>query len=159
METKKDAAAIRVFPPTWPLVTILLGVALDYAWPIELSVAVSKLLRYWVGGVIVVGALLALGGWSVLVIRLDGQTENPFKPTHRIVERGPFRITRNPMYLQMVLVCVGTAILLMNAWIMLMTPVCACLLWRLAIVPEEAYLEQKFGDQYLEYKNRVRRWI
>jgi protein-S-isoprenylcysteine O-methyltransferase Ste14 len=63
------------------------------------------------------------------------------------------------MYLQMVLVCIGIAVMLMNVWILLLTPVCAWVLQRFAIVPEEAYLEGKFGDTYRAYKGRVRRWI
>ena len=63
------------------------------------------------------------------------------------------------MYLQMVIGCVGFSILLWNVWILALTPLCAWLLYRLAIVPEEAYLERKFGETYLSYKRRVRRWI
>ena len=63
------------------------------------------------------------------------------------------------MYLQMVLVCVGLSIILWNVWILLLTPLCAWLLQRWVIAPEEAYLERKFGDGYLAYKRRVRRWI
>ena len=63
------------------------------------------------------------------------------------------------MYLQMVLVCVGVAVILMDVWILALTPVCAWLLQRFAILPEEAYLERKFGDAYLAYKSRVRRWL
>lgn len=159
MKTQKDAAAVRVFPPIVPFVVILLAIALDYFRPIELPVEISKIIRYWLGGLIVVGALLGLGGWSVLIMRLDGQSENPYKPTHEIIERGPFRVSRNPMYLQMVIICIGIAILLLNLWLLLLSPICAWLLWRLAIAPEEAYLEEKFGDEYVAYKNRVRRWI
>jgi protein-S-isoprenylcysteine O-methyltransferase Ste14 len=63
------------------------------------------------------------------------------------------------MYLQMLLVCVGVAILLANGWILLLTPVGGWVLQRLAIQPEEAYLERKFGETYLAYKRRVRRWL
>ena len=63
------------------------------------------------------------------------------------------------MYLQMVLVCLGFAVALVNLWILLLTPICAWMLQRLAIVPEEKYLEGKFGDAYTEYKRKVRRWI
>ena len=63
------------------------------------------------------------------------------------------------MYLQMVLACIGIAVALMNLWIQGLTPVCAWLLQRLAILPEELYLERKFGDAYLAYKGRVRRWL
>jgi protein-S-isoprenylcysteine O-methyltransferase Ste14 len=155
----KDAAAVRIFPPALPLMTILLGITLNYLLPIHLQLPQVTPTRYWVGGLIVVGSILGLGWRSVTRIRRSGQSENPYKPTTQIIKGGPFRITRNPMYLQMVLVCVGLAIILWNIWILLLTPLCALLLQRLVIVPEEAYLESKFGDNYLEYKRRVRRWI
>ena len=114
---------------------------------------------YWIGGAIVAGAVLGLGLWSVWLIRKSGQSENPWKPTTQVIQRGPFRITRNPMYLQMVLVCLGFAVALANLWILILTPLCAWLLQRLAILPEEKYLEDKFGEGYLAYKRSVRRWI
>ena len=155
----RDAAAVRIFPPGVPLATILLGVGLNRLWPIDPGFAVPRPERYWLGGLIVVGAVLGLGLWSVVLFRRGGQDENPWKPTPRIEERGPYRITRNPMYLQMILVCIGFSIALMNWWILVLTPVAAWLLQRFAILPEEAYLERKFGEAYLSYKRRVRRWL
>ena len=154
---QRDAAAVRIFPPAVPVLVIILGVGLNRVWPVDLGVAMPA--RYWVGGAIVVGAILGLGFWSVLLLRRSGQSENPWKPTTRIMERGPFRVTRNPMYLQMILVCVGAAVLLMNWWVLALTPVGGWLLQWLAIRPEEAYLERKFGAAYLAYKRRVRRWL
>lgn len=159
MPEHKDAAAVRVFPPGIPLAAILLGVALDWVWPIDLGFTIPRPERYWVGGAIVAGAVLGLGLWSVLLFRGGGQSENPWTPTPHIEERGPFRLSRNPMYLQMVVVCIGISILLMNWWVLALTPVAAWLLQRLAIRPEEAYLERKFGDAYRAYKRRVRRWL
>ena len=63
------------------------------------------------------------------------------------------------MYLQMVLTCVGFSVILSNLWILALTPGCAVILQRFAILPEEAYLERKFGEPYLHYKRRVRRWL
>jgi len=156
---QRDAAAVRIFPPGVPLLTILAGIGLSRLWPIDLGFTLPTPGRYWVGGLIVAGSILGLGLWPVLLFRGTGQDVNPWKPTPEIVERGPFRITRNPMYLQMVLVCIGVAVILMNFWILILTPVCAWLLQRFAILPEEAYLERKFGDIYLAYKSRVRRWL
>lgn len=92
-------------------------------------------------------------------MRRSGQSENPYKITTSLIETGPYRLTRNPMCLQMVLVCIGFAVLLANLWILLLTPVCALVLHFPAILPAEKYLEPKFGDDYLAYKTRVRRWI
>jgi protein-S-isoprenylcysteine O-methyltransferase Ste14 len=58
----------------------------------------------------------------------------------------------------MVLVCIGIAVALMNLWILILTPICAWLLQELAVLPEEI-LERKFGENYLAYKRRVRRWL
>ncbi|HKJ24569.1 MAG TPA: isoprenylcysteine carboxylmethyltransferase family protein [Myxococcota bacterium] len=159
MQEKKDAAAVRVFPPGVPPLAILLGVGLQRVWPIELGFALPTPERYWIGGAIVAGAILGLGLPAVLIFRRGGQDENPWKPTPQIEERGPFRFTRNPMYLQMVLVCVGFAVLLANPWVLALGFVGGWGLQRLAILPEEAYLERKFGDAYLAYKRRVRRWL
>ncbi len=159
MNDQNDAAKVRVFPPAVPLIVIFLGLALHWAWPISSSFQAYTPGRYWLGAVIVLGAILGLGFWSVLLVRRNGQSENPWKPTHFIEERGPFSLTRNPMYLQMVLVCIGVGVGLANVWVLILTPIGIWALQRLAILPEEAYLEAKFGEAYLSYKSRVRRWI
>ena len=158
-EGRHDAADVRIFPPAVPLLTVLVGVGLNRLFPIHPGFELGTPLRYWVGGAIVIGAIAGLGFWSVLLLRRSGQSENPWKPTTQIICKGPFRLTRNPMYLQMVLACIGFAVALMNVWILALTPICAWLLQALAIIPEERYLESKFGEPYREYKRRVRRWI
>jgi protein-S-isoprenylcysteine O-methyltransferase Ste14 len=155
----RDAAAVRIFPPAVPVLAILLAVGLDRVVPIHVGVELAAPARYWLGAAIAVAALLMLGLWSVVLMRRSGQTENPWSPTIRIVDRGPFSISRNPMYLQMVIVCIGVAIAMWSVWLLLLTPIVALALQRLAIRPEEAYLERKFGDGYLAYKRRVRRWL
>jgi protein-S-isoprenylcysteine O-methyltransferase Ste14 len=159
MNEQQDAAAVQVFPPAVPLLTILIGIGLNHLWPIDMGFQLPKIWRYSLGGAMVAGAIFCLGLWSVVLFRGSGQSENPWKPTPQLVDRGPFRITRNPMYLQMILICLGVAVILGNVWILVMTPFCAWVLQRFAILPEEAYLERKFGAQYLAYKHRVRRWL
>ena len=156
---ERDAAAVYIFPPAVPLLAILLGVGLNRLWPFGVGLALPAPARYRVGGAIVVGAILGLGLWPVVLLRRSGQSENPWRPTTSIVERGPYRLTRNPMYLQMVLVCIGAAVMLANWWIVALTPIAAWALQRFAIRPEERYLERKFGGAYVAYKRRVRRWL
>jgi protein-S-isoprenylcysteine O-methyltransferase Ste14 len=153
----RDGAEVRVPPPILPVLTILAGVGLQSALPIAVELPVPG--RYWIGGLIVVVSFLVLGVGSVILFRRTGQSPIPWEPTPAIIEQGPYRFTRNPMYLMMALVCFGFAVILSNAWIVALTPVCALLLHRLAIVQEEAYLERKFGEAYLTYKRRVRRWL
>ncbi len=157
--SEKDRASVLFFPPAVPALLILAGVGLDAWWPIDPGVVLDGPIRYAIGGVIIAGALLGLGLWAVVVMHRSGQSENPWKPTLSIIERGPFRLTRNPMYLQMVIVCFGCAVLLWNVWILIFTPLCGLILLLVAILPEEAYLERKFGAAYMAYKTRVRRWI
>ena len=159
MSDERDAAAVRVFPPAVPALTILFGILLNRIWPLPLSIGLGRGARQWLGGLIVTAAFLGLGLWSVVLFRRSGQNENPWKPTPQIVDRGPFRITRNPMYLQMVLICIGVAVILSNAWVLVLTLPCAWVLQRFAIQPEEAYLERKFGEAYLAYRRRVPRWL
>jgi protein-S-isoprenylcysteine O-methyltransferase Ste14 len=159
MKEPVDAAAVRIFPPAVPLLTILLGVALNRLCPFKLKLNLSSLSRYGIGGAIVGVAVLGLGLYPVILLRRTGQSENPWTPTTEIVTRGPFKFTRNPLYLQMVLGCIGFAIMLRNRWILLLTPVAAWGLQVLAILPEEAYLERKFGESYRSYQRRVRRWL
>ncbi|GJM43167.1 MAG: hypothetical protein DHS20C21_00090 [Gemmatimonadota bacterium] len=154
-----DAAAVRIFPPAVPLGVVVLGVVLHHLAPIELDFSIPRPERYWIGGLIVAGAVLGLGLPSVVMFRRGGQSENPWKPTTHIEERGPFRVTRNPMYVQMLVTCLGLAVVLMNWWVMILTPIGALLLRQLVILPEEEYLERKFGDSYRSYKSRVRRWL
>lgn len=154
-----DHARVKMPPPLLPLATVFGGVGLNKLWPLDLGWRLSPLARHWLGGIIIAGAILGLGLWAVITMRRTGQTENPYQPSTEIVDRGPFRFTRNPMYLQMVIACVGFAILLWNFWILLLTPLCAWALQKSAILPEERYLEDKFGETYLDYKRRVRRWL
>lgn len=158
-EAGDDHAAVHIFPPGVPLATVVAGAGLSFLWPIDPGFTIPAPARYWIGGAILVGAFLGLGLWSVVIFRRTGQNENPWKPSPRLVTRGPFRITRNPMYLQMVLACIGFAVILASVWILLLTPLCAWVLHRFAILPEEAYLERRFGDEYRSYKRQVHRWL
>ena len=156
---EKDAAKVRIFPPAAPLLTVLVGVGLAYIWPLGWPSILEVPIGYWIGGGIILASIYFLGFRAVVIMRRSGQSENPYKKTTEIIETGPYRLTRNPMYLQMVLLCIGFAILLSNLWILVLTPICALLLHFLVILPEEAYLERKFGQSYFEYKKRIRRWI
>ena len=159
MTEPRDAAAVRIFPPAVPLAAVLLGVLLNRLRPLEAAWMPDAPLRYWLGGAVMVAANFGLGFTAVRLMRSTGQSENPWKPTTEIVAGGPYRFTRNPMYLQMVLMCAGLGIVLGNAWVLLLTPLCAWALFHFVIRHEEAYLERKFGEAYLAYKRRVRRWL
>lgn len=108
-------------------------------------------------GQVVFAAILVL--WAVVMLMRSGQDPRPETPTPKILESGPFRLSRNPIYLAMVVFCLGFGLMEAKAWILLLTPLVPWALQRWAILPEEAYLEEKFGEPYRDYRQRVRRWL
>jgi protein-S-isoprenylcysteine O-methyltransferase Ste14 len=103
------------------------------------------------------GFLVGLSG--VREVRRAGSNVNPSRPVTAIVTGGPYRFTRNPMYLGFTLMYVGISALANALLPILLLPVVQQLMRRGVIEREERYMEGKFGDEYLEYKGRVRRWI
>lgn len=83
----------------------------------------------------------------------------PMKPTTALVTSGPYRLTRNPMYLGMAVLYVALALALGVIWALAVLPFVIFAVDRLVIAREEPYLERKFGEQYRQYKGRVRRWV
>jgi protein-S-isoprenylcysteine O-methyltransferase Ste14 len=92
-------------------------------------------------------------------MRHAGTPANPYKPVSRIVTEGPFHYTRNPGYLSMAMIYTGVASLANALWAILLLPATLFVIQRGVIEREERYLERKFGEEYLRYKARVRRWI
>jgi len=83
----------------------------------------------------------------------------PIRPTTAIATDGPYALTRNPMYLGLVFIYIGIAFLIHSAWALLLLPLVVVGIDRLVIAKEERYLAGKFGDSYISYCSRVRRWI
>ena len=83
----------------------------------------------------------------------------PIKPTTAIVATGPYRFTRNPMYVGLAALYLGITLWVDSLWPVLFLPAVLFMIQRFVIAREERYLEAKFGDQYRGYKARVRRWI
>ena len=84
---------------------------------------------------------------------------NPSRPTTSLVFSGPYRISRNPMYIGLTLFYAGMVIFFQLPWGLVLLPVVIWFITIWVIIPEEQYLEQKFGAEYLDYKSEVRRWI
>lgn len=159
MREHESGAKVRIIPPLVPVGAILLGAVLDRVWPLGAVFELPAPSRIWVGAGIIAAALGVFGVWPVAMFLRSGQSPEPWKPTPSLHLDGPYSLTRNPMYLMLVLVCLGMAIALANLWILVLTPVVGWILQRFAILPEETYLEEKFGEGYLAYKRRVRRWF
>jgi protein-S-isoprenylcysteine O-methyltransferase Ste14 len=106
-----------------------------------------------------------LGGGVLLLVWFEwamwqaDTSSNPYKPVKHIATEGPFRYTRNPGYLSMAMIYSGIAARANALWAILVLPVALLVIQRGVIEREERYLEDKFGEEYLSYKARVRRWI
>ncbi len=121
------------------------------AWP------ASAALRGLGWALVAMGFAIAIA--ALLRFRADGTTPDPTGRATALASHGVYRYTRNPMYLGAVIGFIGFALALRSPWLMLLVPPLAVLLHVLAIRPEEAYLERRFGASYRDYKQRVRRWI
>jgi protein-S-isoprenylcysteine O-methyltransferase Ste14 len=152
-----DGAAVRFPPPFVPLIALAVGVVLDL-WVLPLSLPLEGVLRYGMAGL-----LLALGFGLMAaafgLFRRTGQDAKPWVSTPEIISTGIYRFTRNPMYVSMGLLQAGFGVALANGWVMLLVPVTWIVIYSIAIRHEEAYLEEKFGSVYTEYKASVRRWL
>jgi protein-S-isoprenylcysteine O-methyltransferase Ste14 len=151
-----DHADVRVLPPVLYLGSILLGVALGFLVP--LAFATGGRLRVLVGIDLVIAGL-ALIWWAFVFHRRTSQDPDPRTPSPELIGGGPYRWTRNPMYVGMALIQAGAGLALGNAWILLLLPPTMWINQRYVIEREEAYLVRKFGAPYETYRASVRRWL
>jgi protein-S-isoprenylcysteine O-methyltransferase Ste14 len=155
METHNDNAGVIAFPLLIYLAGLGIGVVLHLVRPIRLLPRVLSLVLG--GGLVAAGGLLVRSAFATMN---RAQTNiDPFEPTTAIVSDGPFRYTRNPIYLSLALIYTGVAALINSLTVLVPLPVVLFIMQRGVIEREEAYLERKFGAEYTQYKARVRRWI
>ena len=110
-------------------------------------------------GPVLTAASFGLFLWAVYTLRGGGASIPTTTPTDVIVARGPYRFSRNPIYLAMVLLQLGIGVWADSLWFFVLAILSALLLTWGVILREECYLEHKFGDGYMAYRARVRRWL
>jgi len=146
-------------PVPWVFVlTYLVGAGLERLLPRESPPA--DVLRASVAagaGLFVAGAALAT--WSLLIFRREGTTTVPGQTSKALVTWGPYRFSRNPMYVSLTLAYLGEAGLLKQIWPLALLPFTLAYINWIVIPVEEARLKEVFEAQYEEYRARVRRWI
>ncbi len=156
MDDTADTAQVIIRPPlAWGL-AVIAGLALN--WLIPLPFLPADLPAGWLGTMVFVLAL-GLIAWAIITITRAASNVPTNLPTTTIVESGPYRFTRNPIYLGMFLGLIGLAIAFDNLWLLMMLVPFALVIRYGVVAREEAYLERKFGDVYRRYHARVRRWL
>lgn len=150
------SALLTIVPPIWFLSFLFLGVALHYLVP---TTRLFDLSSSWAGAVLF-GAGFALTLYASSIFSKEKTEILPTSPANRVlVTSGPFRFTRNPMYLGMVVALVGTA-LFFGSLPLYLVPVAQFLVLNFVFIPfEEQKMARQFGAAYEDYKQKVRRWL
>jgi protein-S-isoprenylcysteine O-methyltransferase Ste14 len=142
-------------PPLVYLASLVIGALLQFAMPLPF---LPRTLAVALGASLVFVAI-ALFAYSVAKFRAAGTPVPARKPTTMIVRTGPYRFSRNPIYLAFSLFQLGIAIFVNSLWLLATLVGAVALIHFIVIRREEQYLERRFGAEYLDYKASVRRWL
>ena len=153
-----DHSQVVVFPPVIPLTGVLLGVALEWLMPIGPAIDGSlRVITRSIGGVVFAVGIAGFAWMVVTMKRARTPIHNGRTPT-RLVESGPFRFTRNPMYVFGSIGYAGLALLLVELWSLALLAAVVVVTHYGVVLREEEYLERRFGDAYRRYKAQVPRY-
>ncbi len=151
----EDTGSLRIRPPVLAGLYLLAALGLQSLFP------GAKIIEwpYTLLGIVILGTGVSLTGCALTLFRKKGTTHVPHGMPTALVTAGPFRVTRNPMYLGVSCVLLGVAVLVGTLPVFL-APLAFFATMSAVFVPrEEKTLERIFGQEYLNYKNRVRRWL
>ena len=154
-----NARAVRVLapPPLIYLAYLAVGVALHYLW-FQLPIFPLGWMEHAVGWPLFgLGFLLLL--WASRIFSRSGEDVRIEKPTNALVTSGPFRFSRNPIYVGLSLAYISLSLIFNSYWPISLLPLALITMHYGVIQREEAYLEGLFGQDYRDYKARVRRWL
>jgi protein-S-isoprenylcysteine O-methyltransferase Ste14 len=156
MTATADTSQVAVRPPIAWALAVLVGLALNWLMPLPFMPPAVP--AGWLGGALFAIAL-ALFVWAIVTITRAGSNVPTNTPTTTIVEAGPYRFTRNPIYVAMFLGLAGLALAFDSLWLLVVLVPFALVIRYGVVAREEAYLERKFDDVYRRYRSRVRRWL
>lgn len=151
-----DTSGPVVRPPIAWAVAVVAGLVLGWLLPLPFLPAAMP--AGWIGGLIFLAGL-ALLIWSATTFRQAGTAVQASVPTSSIVSEGPYRYSRNPIYVAMFIGLVGVSIGFDNLWHLALLVLFYLVIRYGVVAREETYLARKFGDAYLGYKRQVRRWL
>ena len=154
-DNERDSPGVVAPPPLIYPGPLVLGLLLNERLPVPFLP--RKMARGL--GWPLLGSGVLLMTWFLWTLRSAGTPVNPQKLVSSLVTDGPLQYTRNPSYLSMAMIYTGIASLASAFWAILFLPATLAVIRRGVIEREERYLERRFGEEYLRYKGRVRRWI
>ena len=152
---REDTPGVIALPPRIYLIAIIVGFVLQLVRPLSI-VNGSWIL---VVGLLIVVLSVGVSVWSSHMFEQVGTAVNPNQPASSLVQSGPFRYSRNPMYVGLTGLQIGITLALNSMWGLLLLVPTLLLMHYGVILQEEAYMERTFGQAYLDYKQSVRRWF
>ncbi len=153
--TVRDNPGVIAPPPLIFLGFLLLGLVLDALWPLAILPDVTQYLL----GIVLFGLGIGLSVTCIAHLRRLGTDFRTHKPTSTLVTDGPYRVSRNPIYIALSLAHIGIAVAVDSPWMLAMLIPALAVVRVGVIAREERYLEAKFGDDYRRYRASVRRWL
>ena len=154
---KSKAAQVWFFPPYLVFLGLIISFLLEFLVYRNQIFDNSIIFRFL--GIILTIAAILLFVKSVRIFNLRKEKIHPRSISTQIFKDGPFRFSRNPIYLAMLILLIGVGLTLNSFWFLYSGLVVAIMIHYGVIIPEENYLEKEFGKDYLEYKKTVRRWL
>ncbi|MFQ5606544.1 MAG: methyltransferase family protein [Candidatus Zixiibacteriota bacterium] len=154
-ENTKENPGVITLPPFIYLAGLIAGIALDFLYPLSF---IPSPLSHYIGWPLIALAI-GLVNYGVKTMRAAGTHEDVRRPDTALVTGGPFRYSRNPLYISLTVTYCAIAILVRTLWPLLLLPIVMAFMHSGVILREERHLERVFGEDYLRYKARVRRWL
>jgi protein-S-isoprenylcysteine O-methyltransferase Ste14 len=154
--TASDNPGVIARPPLLYFGALVALIVLRSVQPMPILASASVALY---AGIVLGTAAICLGLWAVMTMRSAGTNVDPHRESTTVVTAGPFRYTRNPIYVGFDLLFVGCMLALNDWWGAVLLVPLAVVMHVGVIRREERYLEQKFGGDYLRYKNDVARYV
>jgi len=155
MSKNADNPGIIIHPPVFYIVATIIGLAIDYLMP--LSFGFTDITKTVSLVILALGTIVLVLGFKMFAT--DKQSPSVHEPTNAVYQSGIYAYSRNPIYLGVLLWMMSGALFFDKVWIMIMAFILIFFMNKVVIEKEEAYLEEKFGEDYLAYKQKVRRWI
>jgi protein-S-isoprenylcysteine O-methyltransferase Ste14 len=159
MEEDARGPNVRIPPPLLFALPLLTGFIVQHFVPVHIVNGAEPARIIRLVGVAEIAIALGLFGWAVSTFRRLQTPVLPILRARALAEEGPFKLTRNPMYLGFTVLYLGIAFAANAFWPLVFLPEAIALTYLFAIRLEEAYLVREFGDAYKAYCSRVRRWL
>jgi protein-S-isoprenylcysteine O-methyltransferase Ste14 len=150
-----ESVRYRIWPPVAIGGPLLIGWLITQLWHDPVEVGSWRIPLGWALGLL----FTVWNGWSLWLFGRHDTGLLPGQPTRAMIEEGPFRLSRNPLYLGLLALYLALALLAPSFWALVLFPAAVILVFWGAIRPEEQFLRERFGPAYEDYTRRVRRWL